>query len=105
MNPPNDFQSRKRRRFATDPFSRSVLAWDRWTSAVEAAGVDDGPKGPPETGDLKSPVLWMAHAQALTEAAEVVRRKEPTFAHKPLILREMCDGQYCAVGLMPVGYS
>jgi len=47
----------------------------------------------------------MAHAQALTEAAEVVRRKEPTFAHMPLILREMCDGQYCALGLMPVGYS
>lgn len=72
---------------------------------MEAAGVIDGPKGPPSGGDLKSPVLWMTQAQALAEAAEAVLRKEPTFDEMPLMLREMCDGQYCAVGLMLVGYS
>lgn len=39
MNPPNDFQSKNRRRFAADPFCYAALAWDRWTSTVAEAGM------------------------------------------------------------------
>ncbi len=105
MTPIEEFLEPNRARFAADPFGYSALAWDRWTLAVKASGVRDGPDGRPGGNDLKSPILWMTHAHALSEAAATLVRAEPTFDSMPPITRGICDGQYCAVSLMLVGYS
>ncbi len=94
-----------RARYAADPFGYSALAWDRWTLAAKVSGVSDGPQGPPRADDLKTPTLWLAHAHALSEAASTIVRNEPSFDSIPRVIRGICDGQYCAVGLMLVGYS
>jgi hypothetical protein len=69
------------------------------------AGFPVDPTRPPTSADLKSPVLWLAQAHALSEAATAVFEKNPTWESMPVTARGICDCQYCAVGLMLVGYS
>lgn len=95
----------ERRQFAADPFGYSSLAWVGWAIAQEDAGIQIDPAKPPTSEDLKSPVLWLTQAHALTEAASLVIRTAPSFERIPIFCRGVCDSQYCAVGLMLIGYS
>jgi hypothetical protein len=91
--------------FEADPFGYSGLAWTRWAIAQNMAGFDVDPETPPTSADLKSPILWLSQAHALSEAAVIVLRGEPNLDHLPIQTRGVCHSQYCAVGLMLVGYS
>ena len=91
--------------FASDPFGYSALAWHKWGTAQTLAGSTVNPERAPTSADLKSPVLWLAHAHALSEAASAVFQKEPSWESMPLMIRSICDSQYCASGQMLVGYS
>lgn len=91
--------------FDADPFGYSALAWHKWGTAQTLAGLSVDPKAFPTSADLKTPILWLTHAHALSEAAVAVLRKEPTWENMPLGVRGACDSQYCAAGLMLVGYS
>lgn len=97
--------SQNRDQFAADPFGYSALAWHRWVIAQEIAGFPGDPTKAPTSDDLKSPVLWLSQAHALSEAAATVIRSTPNLNHLPALTRGVCDSQYCAVGLMLVGYS
>lgn len=81
------------------------MAWTRWAIAQNIAGFDVDPEKPPTSQDLKSPILWLSHANALSEAASKVIRGEPNLAHLPIFTKGVCHSQYFAVGLMLVGYS
>lgn len=94
-----------RDQFAADPFGYSALAWHRWVIAQEIAGFPGDPTKAPTSEDLKSPILWLSQAHALSEAAATVIRSTPNLNHMPVLTRGVCDSQYCAVGLMLVGYS
>ncbi|MEW6300826.1 MAG: hypothetical protein AB1671_24360 [Thermodesulfobacteriota bacterium] len=94
-----------RNAFSTDPFGYSALAWQKWAVAQSVAGLPADPQKPPTSQDLKSPVLWLGQAHALSEAARIVLLGEPNLNHLPILTRGVCDSQYCAVGLMLVGYS
>lgn len=94
-----------RNQFAADPFGYSALAWQRWVIAQEIAGFPGDPTKAPTSEDLKSPILWLSQAHALSEAAATVIRNMPNVEHMPALTRGVCDSQYCAVGLMLVGYS
>lgn len=94
-----------RDQFAADPFGYSALAWHRWVIAQEIAGFPGDPTKAPTSEDLKSPILWLSQAHALSEAAATVIRSMPNLNHMPVLTRGVCDSQYCAVGLMLVGYS
>lgn len=94
-----------RQAFAADPFGYSAMAWTKWAIAQNMAGFSIDPNKPPTTHDLKSPILWLTQAHALSEAATVVLRGNPNLEHLPMFTKGVCDSQYCAVGLMLVGYS
>lgn len=72
-------------------------------AAAQGATVD--PFQPPTSEDLKSPILWLAQAEAMTQAASALVGYEPAFDNMPVQIRGICDTQYCAVILMLVGYS
>ena len=91
--------------FAQDPGGYASLAWMKWAIAQNLAGMPIDPEKPPSATDLKSPVLWLAQAHALSEAAITLIRNEPEFGLMPQEMRGVCDSQYCAVALMLVGYS
>jgi hypothetical protein len=91
--------------FAQDPGSYASLAWMKWAIAQDLAGIPTDPEKPPSAMDLKNPVLWLAQAHALSEAAVTLIRREPEFGLMPHEIRGVCDSQYCAVALMLVGYS
>lgn len=91
--------------FGADPFGYSALAWHKWGIAQTLAGFPVDPKAFPTSADLKSPILWLAHAHALSEAAVAVIKTEPKWENMPLSVRGVCDSQYCATGLMLIGYS
>lgn len=91
--------------FAKDPGGYSMLAWMKWASVQQHAGIPVDPQKPPTIANLKDPVLWLSHSEALTEAAIALVRHEPEFANMPPEIRGVCDSQYCAVSLMLVGYS
>lgn len=94
-----------RAQFAVDPFGYSALAWHKWGMAQSMAGFPVEAQDFPTSEDLKTPILWLAHAHALSQAAIAVIKTEPTWEHMPLGIRGACDSQYCATGLMLVGYS
>ena len=94
-----------RSQFSNDPFGYSALAWHKWGAAQTKAGFPVAPQAYPASGDLKAPILWLSHAEALSQAAMAIIRTEPTWEHMPLSIRGACDSQYCAAGLMLVGYS
>jgi hypothetical protein len=91
--------------FDRDPFGYSALAGQKWAMAQALAGLPIDPRVPPAKQDLKSPLLWLGHAHALSEAALAVLRHEPAWETMPFDARGICDSQYCAVALMLVGYS
>lgn len=91
--------------FAADPFGYSALAWQKWAIAQNVAGFDIDPTRPPTSHDLKSPILWLTQAHAMSEAATIVLRGQPNIDHLPMFTKGVCHSQYCAVGLMLVGYS
>jgi hypothetical protein len=91
--------------FSKDPFGYSSLASLKWAMIQEDAGLPVDVMKRPTSEELKSPVLWLAHAHAMSEAALVVLKNEPEFASMPVPIRGICDSQYCAIGLMLVGYS
>jgi hypothetical protein len=105
MHPLEQHLLPNREGFATDPFGYAALAWQKWAVAQNINGLPVDPEQPPTSRDLKSPVLWLSQAHALSEAARIVLRSEPELDHMPVFTRGVCDSQYCAVGLMLVGYS
>jgi hypothetical protein len=105
MRFPTEFLAPNRAGFEADPFGYAGLAWTRWAIAQNVAGLDVDPKEPPTSQDLKSPVLWLSHAHALSEAATKVLLGEPNLTHLPILAKGVCHSQYFAVGLMLVGYS
>lgn len=54
---------------------------------------------------LKDPILWLAQAQAMSEAAQALLHQEQKFELMPPAVRNICERQYCAIALMLVGYS
>lgn len=91
--------------FAADPFGYSVLAWHKWGLLATANGFPVDISKPPTIADLKNPVLWLSHANALSEAAVQLVRNPPSFDSFPQELRTICHSQYHAVALMIIGYS
>lgn len=94
-----------RHAFAADPFGYSSSAWMKWGMAQTLAGFPVDIGKPATAEDLKSPILWLTQAEALTQAAVTVIRNEPPFETMTEYTKGICDAQYCAVGLMLVGYS
>ncbi|WP_028469159.1 hypothetical protein [Neptunomonas japonica] len=104
----NDFQkylTPNRDGFGKDPFGYSALARHKWGMASTVAGFPIDISKPATDEELKNPVLWMSQAHALSEAAVAVLNKDQQFQVMPPTVRSACDSQYCAVGLMLVGYS
>lgn len=100
-----DFLLPNREKFEQDPAGYAALAWTRWAILQNMAGLQVDPEQPPSPEDLKDPLLWLAQAQALTDAAITLVKHQPTFEVMPLEFRAICDSQYCAVALMLTGYS
>ena len=94
-----------RKAFGGDPFGYSALAWMKWGLFRTSAGYPVDITKSATSNDLKNPVLWLSHARALSEAAVAVFNSEPAFDPLPKPMKSICDSQYCAVGLMLVGYS
>ena len=91
--------------FNSDPAGYSRSAWMRWAMIASSHGGDLDPSRPPSSSDLKQPILWLAQAEALTQAASALIGHQPTFDSMPKEVRGICDSQYCATALMLVGYS
>lgn len=91
--------------FEKDPFGYAALGWHKWAMAQNLAGIyvdlEKGPSG----DDLKSPVLWLAHSHALSEAALALLRSSPNLDPMPASIRGVSHCQYHATALMLVGYS
>jgi hypothetical protein len=92
-------------RFAADPFGYSALAWHKWATLATLNGYSIDISKPPGIEDLKNPVLWLCHANALSEAAVCLVKNVPTFNNYHVDMRTICHSQYHAVALMLVGYS
>ena len=93
------------KRFEADPFGYSALAWHKWGMLLTVNGFDTDIAKPPTAQDLKNPVLWLTHANALSEAAACLVKNDPALTNCPKDLRTICHSQYFAVALMLVGYS
>jgi hypothetical protein len=91
--------------FGNDPFGYSALARHKLAIASTFAGFSVDISKPATSEELKNPLLWISQAHALSEAAIAVIEKEQEFEVMPYSVRSVCDSQYCAVGLMLVGYS
>jgi hypothetical protein len=94
-----------RKAFSADPIGYGGLAWLKWETVRLVADPGYQPRDTPTKEDLKNPILWLTQAQALTEAAAVLFKTEPSWESMPPFVRGVCDCQYCAVALMLVGYS
>lgn len=105
MRSPVEFLAPNRTGFELDPFGYAGLAWTRWAIAQNVSGFEVDPEKPPTSQDLKSPILWLSHAHALSQAATNVIRGEPDLGNLPMLTKGVCHSQYFAVGLMLVGYS
>ncbi|MFM0025305.1 hypothetical protein PQR70_03360 [Paraburkholderia madseniana] len=94
-----------RRLFIQDPAGYSRSAWMRWAMIASVNGAELDPFKQPTSEDLKNPPLWLTQAEAMSQAAFVLIKAEPSFDNVPAEMRGICDSQYCAVALMLVGYS
>ena len=94
-----------RESFDSDPFGYSALARQKWGMAKTIAGYPVDITKPATSEELKDPTLWLTQAQALSQAAVIVLRNNPELKFMPEPIRGVCDSQYCAIGLMLVGYS
>ena len=104
----NDFEKYlklNRDGFGKDPFGYSAMARHKWGMASTIAGYPIDITKPATSEELKNPILWMSQAHALSETACAVLNHEPSFETMPQPIRSACDSQYCAVGLMLIGYS
>lgn len=93
-----------RRSFGSDPFGYSACALDTWRLLQNINGFERDMEQPPTREELNSPVLWLCQARALSEAASAVIKNQPNF-YKDDAFHSICDSQYCAAGLMLIGYS
>jgi hypothetical protein len=91
--------------FARDPLGYSALAWHKWAIAQNIAGIPVDVEKGPSADDLESPILWLAHAHALSQAASILLRGAPDLEPMPHIIRGVSHCQYHATALMLVGYS
>lgn len=105
MNDIQKYLTPNREDFDKDPFGYSALARHKWGMASTIAGFPIDITKPATDEELKNPILWMSQAHALSEAAAAVLSKDQKFEVMPPPVRSACDSQYCAVGLMLVGYS
>lgn len=94
-----------REQFFQDPGGYSRSGWMRWAMIASINGAELDPSKQPTSDDLKNPLLWLTQAEAMSQAALVLIRTEPSFDNLPAEMRGICDSQYCAVALMLVGYS
>lgn len=105
MNRSKDFTQPSKDGFGQDPLGYGALGWHKWAMVQTLAGFDvDMPKGP-SSEDLKSPVLWLSHAHAMSEAARVLIQGSPNLDPIPREMRGVCHCQYHGIALMLVGYS
>ncbi|MCK5770297.1 hypothetical protein [Algiphilus sp.] len=91
--------------FDVDPIGYSALAWHKWGMAQTMAGFPVDISKAPTATDLKSPILWLTQAHALSEAATNVLRGQPNIDHLTIYTKGVCHCQYHAVALMLVGLS
>lgn len=105
MHPLEKYVAPNPKGFDQDPIGYSALAWHKWGMAQTMAGIDVDISKPPVAEDLKSPVLWMTQAHALSEAAVNVLRGEPNLDNLTIYTKGVCHCQYHAVALMLVGLS
>lgn len=91
--------------FGKDPFGYSILAWYKWGLAQTLNGLPVDITKPPTNEDLNSPVLWLTQARAMSEAARIVIQNIPNMEQLPDFVKGVYHCQYCAIGLMLVGYS
>jgi hypothetical protein len=91
--------------FAKDPFGYSASACHKWGVAQTIAGYPIDFTKPPSSEELKSPLLWLTQARAMSEAAGILVQSKPDFETMPVSVRGVCDSQFCATILMLVGYS
>lgn len=96
----------EREGFEKDPFGYSAKAYIHWNmlKAMHEGG-DFDPFMPIQGDELKNPILWLSQAEALSQAALAIFKTIPAFDAMPIQIRSMCDNQFCAAGLMLVGYS
>jgi len=94
-----------RKKFESDPFGYSASARNKWELIKGINGFSENLTKSATSEELKNPILWMTQAEALTQAAIIIIKKEPKFENMPINLRGICDSQFCATGLMLVGYS
>ena len=102
---PQDFVGPSKDGFERDPFGYSALAWHKWGMAQSLAGYFVDLEAGPVKEDFKSPVLWLSHAHAMSEAARVLLQGTPNLEAMPASVRGASHCQYHAVVLMLVGYS
>ena len=105
MKPPEHYILPSTEAFENDPLGYSALSWHRWAMLQTIAGFPTDPGRQPSAEELRSPVLWLCQAQALTEAAATIVHATPEFSALPAKFHGILDGQYRAAGLMLVGYS
>lgn len=105
MKSPHELILPNRNGFEADPIGYSALAWHKWGMAQTLAGFPVDISKSPSSEDLKSPVLWLTQAHAMSEAARIILQNNPNLDNLPIYTKGVCDCQYCAVGLMLVGYS
>jgi hypothetical protein len=104
-NSPENFLKPSKEAFASDPFGYSAIVWEKWAMVQTLSGFPVDPNIRPTSDNLKSPVLWLCQARAMSDAAVAVLRADPQFDLLPELMKGICDSQYRAVGLMLVGYS
>lgn len=102
---PEDFVGPSKDGFERDPFGYGALAWHKWAMAQNLAGHFVDLEAGPVEEDLKSPILWLSHAHAMSEAARSLLQVVPNLDAMPESIRGACHCQYHAVALMLVGYS
>jgi hypothetical protein len=93
---PQDHIGPREDRFGSDPFGYSALAWHKWGMAQTLAGYSVDLEKGPSSDDLKSPVLWLTHAHAMSKAARAVLQGAPNFESMPEDVRGVCHCQYHA---------
>ncbi|XAG39924.1 HEPN domain-containing protein [Aeromonas sp. 19NY04SH05-1] len=95
-----------RSKFKSDPLSYSAQGFLQWRMIESmVTNSDFDPYVPPTNEILKNPILWISQAEALTQAAVTIIKSEPKFENMPIHFRGICDSQFCAIGLMLIGYS
>lgn len=91
--------------FENDPFGYSSLAWHKWCIAQTVAGHDIEIIKSPSSADLKSPILWLTQANALSKAATSLLDNKPNLEALPEYTQGVVHCQYHSVALMLVGLS